>query len=84
MLVKNPAVGVKLPRKRAVKPTVFLPLVAIRRVLEVVLEPTRSMLILMVFASMRAGEVLALALERHPARTALSWTNVFTTTSSTT
>lgn len=60
MLVKNPAVGVKLPRKRAVKPTVLLPLIAIRKVIEVVKEPTRSLLILMVFASMRVGEVLAL------------------------
>ncbi len=60
MLERNPAVGVKLPRKRAVKPPILLPLVAIRKVLDVVKEPTRSLLILMVFASMRAGEVLAL------------------------
>jgi integrase len=60
MLSKNPAVGVKLPRKRAVKPTVLLPLVEIRKVLEVVQEPTRSLVMLMVFASMRVGEVLAL------------------------
>lgn len=57
---ENPAVGVKLPRKRTVKPPVLLPLVAIRKVVEIVPEPTRSLLILMVFASMRVGEVLAL------------------------
>ncbi len=60
MLDKNPAVGVKLPRKRAVKPTVLLPLADIRRTIEAVKEPTKSMLILIVFASMRPGEVLAL------------------------
>ena len=60
MLTKNPAVGVKLPRKHAVKPPVLLPLVEIRRVLQVVPEPTRSILVLIVFASMRPGEVLAL------------------------
>ena len=42
------------------KPTIVLPLVEIRRVLEAVNEPTRSLLVLMVFASMRPGEVLAL------------------------
>jgi integrase len=60
MLSKNPAVGVKLPRKRSVKPTILLPLILIRKVIETVVEPTRSLLILMVFASMRVGEVLAL------------------------
>ena len=60
LLDRNPAVGVKLPRKRAVKPTVLLPLAAIRWILERVKEPTRSILILVVFASLRVGEVLAL------------------------
>jgi integrase len=60
MLSRNPAVGVKLPRKRAVKPPVLLPLILIRKLLELVKEPTRSLLILMVFASMLVGEVLAL------------------------
>lgn len=60
MLVVNPAVGVKLPRKKAVKPTVLLLLGDIRRMIEAVNEPTKSMLILIVFASMRPGEVLAL------------------------
>jgi integrase len=60
MLNSNPAVGIHLPRKRAVKPPVLLPLLAIRKVIEAVVEPTRSILILMVFASMRIGEILAL------------------------
>jgi integrase len=60
MLERNPAVGVKLPRKHQVKPTLLLPLADIRRVLETATEPMRSILILIVFASMRVGEVLAL------------------------
>jgi integrase len=60
MLVRNPAVGVKLPRKKAVKPTVLLLLGDIRRMIEAVKEPTKSMIMLIVFASMRPGEVLAL------------------------
>lgn len=50
----------KLPRKRAVKPTVLLSLADIRRMIETVKEPTKSMIILIVFASMRPGEALAL------------------------
>jgi len=60
MLDRNPAVGVKLPRKRAVKPPVVLALADIRRVLEATKDPVRSMLVLIVFASLRIGEVLAL------------------------
>jgi integrase len=60
MLAQNPAVGVKLPRKKTVKPTVLLLLGDIRRMIEAVAEPTRSMIIFIVFASMRPGEVLAL------------------------
>ena len=60
MLDRNPAVGVKLPRKRAVKPTVLLFLRDIRRMIEEMPEPTKSMLILIVFASMRPGEALAI------------------------
>ena len=60
MLDRNPAVGVKLPRKKTVKPTVVLGLRDIRRIIEAVKEPTKSMLVLIVFASMRPGEVLAL------------------------
>jgi len=60
MLDRNPAVGVKLPRKRAVKPAVLLSLADIRRMIEGVKEPTKSMIMLIVFASMRPGEALAL------------------------
>ena len=45
MLDRNPAVGVKLPRKRAAKPTVLLSLADIRRMIETVQEPTKSMII---------------------------------------
>jgi len=60
MLDRNPAVGVKLPRKREVKPTVLLSLADIRQMIERVKEPTKSMIMLIVFASMRPGEALAL------------------------
>jgi integrase len=60
LLDLNPAVGVKLPRKQQVKPTVLLSLAEIRRMIETVKEPTKSMITLIVFASMRAGEALAL------------------------
>jgi integrase len=60
MIERNPAVGVKLPRKHAVKPTVLLSLYQIRQMLETLPEPTRSLVALIVFASMRPGEVLAL------------------------
>ena len=60
MLDRNPAVGVKLPRKRAVKAPVLLSLAEIRRMIEVVKEPTKSLIMLIVFASMRPGEALAL------------------------
>jgi integrase len=60
MLDRNPAVGVKLPRKRSVKPTVLLSLANIRKAIEIAMEPVKSLLILIVFASMRPGEALAL------------------------
>ena len=60
MLDRNPAVGVMLPRKRAVKPTVLLSLLDIRRIIEATKEPTKSLIMLIVFASMRPGEALAL------------------------
>ena len=59
MLSKNPAVGVKLPRKREVKPTVLLSLYQIRQMIETLPEPTRSLVTMIVFASMRPGEGLA-------------------------
>jgi integrase len=43
-----------------VKPPVVLSLTDTRRVIETVKEPAKAMLILMVFASLRPGEVLAL------------------------
>ncbi|HMH15673.1 MAG TPA: site-specific integrase [Edaphobacter sp.] len=60
MLDRNPAVGVKLPRKREVKPTVLLSMTDIRQMIDGVQEPTKSMIMLIVFASMRPGEALAL------------------------
>jgi integrase len=60
MLDKNPAERIKLPRKKAVKPPVVLALWAIRKLIEALPEPTRSVVTLIVFGSMRVGEVLAL------------------------
>jgi integrase len=60
MLDRNPSVGAELPREREVKPTVVLPMPDIRRMIEEVREPTKSMTVLIVFASMRPGEALAL------------------------
>jgi integrase len=60
MLDKNPAERIKLPRKKAVKPPVVLVLWAIRKLIEALPEPTRSVVTLIVFGSMRVGEVLAL------------------------
>jgi integrase len=45
---RNPAIGVELPKKKAVKPPVSLTL------------PEIKLVILIVFASMRVGEALAL------------------------
>ncbi len=64
MLDRNPAIGVKLPRKKSRRPTVLLLLADIRRMIEVLPEPSRSIVILIVFASMRVGEVLALRWKR--------------------
>jgi hypothetical protein len=50
---------IKLPRKKAVKPPVVLVLWAIRKLIEALPEPTRSVVTLVVFGSMRVGEVLA-------------------------
>lgn len=56
MIEKNPVIGVKLPRK----PTILLPLATIGRLIELLPEPTRTMVVLIVFGSLRIGEVLAL------------------------
>lgn len=60
MIDRNPAEKIKLPRKKAVKPPVVLALWAIRKLIEALPEPTRSVVTLIVFGSMRVGEVLAL------------------------
>lgn len=60
MIDHNPAIGVRLPRKRARKPTVLLALTAIRQLLETLPLPTNAVVVLIVFGSMRVGEVLAL------------------------
>ncbi len=60
MLERNPAIGVKLPRKKSRKPPVILTLPQIRAMLEELPEPTKSIVTLIVFGSMRVGEVLAL------------------------
>lgn len=69
-LVKsNPAQGVRLPRKKARKPPVVLAKQDIRRVIEALPEPTKSIVTLMVVGSLRIGEVAALRWERiHPDR----------------
>src|SRR5439155_23101025 len=60
----NPAQGVRLPRKKARKPPVVLAKQDIRRVIEALPEPTKSIVTLMVIGSLRIGEVTALRWER--------------------
>ena len=60
MIEKNPAIGVKLPRKKQRKPTILLPLATIGKLIELLPEPTRTVTALIVFGSLRIGEVLAL------------------------
>lgn len=60
MIEKNAAIGVKLPRKKQRKPTILLPLATIGRLIELLPEPTKSVVALIVFGSLRIGEVLAL------------------------
>jgi integrase len=60
MIERNPAIGVKLPRKKAVKPPIVLPLRAIWAMINTLPDPARSIVTLIVFASMRVGEALAL------------------------
>jgi integrase len=57
---KNPAIGVKLPRRKQRKPTIVLPLETIGRLIERLPEPTKTVVTLIVFGSLRIGEVLAL------------------------
>ena len=60
MIDKNPAIGVKLPRKKQRKPTILLPLGTIGELVDLLPEPTKTVAILIVFGSLRVGEVLAL------------------------
>jgi integrase len=64
MLDRNPAIGIRLPRKKARKPPVLLELPQIRAMLEILPEPTRSIVTLIIFGSMRVGEALALRWKR--------------------
>jgi integrase len=64
LIPKNPAVGVKLPRRKARKPPLVLSLADIRRMIEAVPEPSKSLVTLIVFASLRVGEVLGLRWKR--------------------
>jgi len=65
----NPAQGVRLPHKKARKPPVVLSRQDIRRVVEALPEPTRSIVTLIVVGSLRIGEVAGLRWERiHPDR----------------
>ena len=57
---KNPAIGVRLPRKKERKPPVLLAKRDIRRVIDDLPEPTKSIVTLMVIGSLRIGEALAL------------------------
>ncbi len=57
---RNPAIGVKLPKKKATKPTMLLTSPQIKTMIEKLPEPTKTIVTLIVFASMRIGEALAL------------------------
>ena len=60
LLTANPAQGVRLPRKKARKPPVVLAKQDIRRVIDALPEPTKSIVTLMIVGSLRIGEVTAL------------------------
>jgi integrase len=60
MVEKNAAIGVKLPRKKQRKPTILLPLATIGKLIRLLPEPTKTVVVLIVFGSLRIGEVLAL------------------------
>ena len=69
LLTANPALGVRLPRKKARKPPVVLAKQDIRRVIDALPEPTKSIVTLMIVGSLRIGEVTALRWGRiHPDR----------------
>jgi integrase len=56
----NPAVGVRLPRRKSRKPPVLLGRPDIRRVIDALPEPTKSIVTLIVVGSLRVGEAVAL------------------------
>jgi integrase len=60
LITKNPAIGVKRPRRKARKAPLVLSLPDIRRMIEALPEPSKSAVTLIVFASLRVGEVLGL------------------------
>src|SRR5439155_24717384 len=60
----NPAQGVRLPRKKARKPPVVLGKQDIRRVIDALPEPTKSIITVIVVGSLRIGEIAALRWER--------------------
>jgi len=60
MVEKNPAIGVKLPRRKQRKPTILLPLPTVGGLIEILPDPTQTAVTLIVFGSLRIGEVLAL------------------------
>ena len=64
LIPKNPAIGVRLPRRKSRKAPVVLSLVDIKRIIEEIPEPSKSIITLIVFASLRVGEVLALRWKR--------------------
>jgi integrase len=64
LIPKNPAIGVRLPRRKSRKAPVVLPLPDIKRMIQELPEPSKSIVTLIVFASLRVGEVLALRWKR--------------------
>jgi integrase len=65
MLDRNPAIGIKLPRKKARKPPVLLELPQIRAMLETLPEPTRSIVTLIVFGVHASRRGSGSSLEAH-------------------
>ena len=65
LIPRNPAIGVKLPRKKVRKPPVLLSLPDIRWMIEALPEPSKSIVTLIVFASLRVGRGTGAPLETH-------------------
>ena len=60
MIDRNPAIGVNLPKKKAREAHFLLAFPEIKARLEILPEPVRTIVTLIVFGSMRVGEALAL------------------------